>query len=135
MANELRDILLAGVDQKIREAFDDPQVQAQLEEKIQAEVRKAMGGEALTVAVLNAVRSAMGVDTRKVPTPENKPPVARGRPRRASGVRCAVVGCDRPHRSMGYCASHYQSARKHGWPMPATEPVTPGPEYRPRANS
>jgi hypothetical protein len=40
----------------------------------------------------------------------------RGRPADASG--CNVKGCARPHRSKGYCAAHYQSARKYGWPMP-----------------
>lgn len=32
---------------------------------------------------------------------------------------CNVAGCVRPMRSKGYCAAHYQAARKYGWPMPA----------------
>lgn len=32
---------------------------------------------------------------------------------------CNVSGCSRPVRSKGYCAAHYQAARKYGWPMPA----------------
>lgn len=37
----------------------------------------------------------------------------------AGGKLCAVVGCNRPFRSQGYCAAHYQAARKYDWPMPA----------------
>jgi hypothetical protein len=50
-----------------------------------------------------------------------------GRPRKNAAVTavqankeaCNVAGCVRPMRSKGYCATHYQSARKYGWPMPA----------------
>jgi hypothetical protein len=49
-----------------------------------------------------------------------------GRPRKnaaptaqACKEACNVAGCVRPMRSKGYCAAHYQSARKYGWPMPA----------------
>jgi hypothetical protein len=58
----------------------------------------------------------------------------RGRPARraarAGGAGCGVVGCGRPVRSMGWCASHYQAARKYGWPMPAAGPGTFAPEPR-----
>lgn len=29
---------------------------------------------------------------------------------RALGLRCVITGCDNPHRSSGYCDTHY---RKH----------------------
>lgn len=140
MANDLRKVLFEGVDSRVQKALNSPKVQETLQQAVKEEVKKALSGDQLTVAVMNAVRSALGSDSTTttsepepvIPTPNNKPPVARGRPRRAGRVLCSVVGCDRPHRSMGYCASHYQSARTHNWPMPATGPVTPGPEYRTR---
>ena len=40
---------------------------------------------------------------------------------------CGVSGCNRPYRSRGYCAAHYQAARKYGWPMPCPKDFVPPP--------
>ena len=44
-----------------------------------------------------------------------------------SDKKCEVVGCKRPYRSQGYCAAHYQAARKYEWPMPAPRGFSPPP--------
>jgi len=41
-----------------------------------------------------------------VPAPLEAAPAAAPTPR-----GCAVIGCQRPHRSQGYCAAHYQKRR------------------------
>lgn len=45
--------------------------------------------------------------------------------------RCLVPGCPRPNRSSGYCAPHYQAARRQRWPIPHPG-WTPTPPPRPR---
>lgn len=31
---------------------------------------------------------------------------------------CSVAGCDKPHRGLGYCQTHYWRVRRHGSPEP-----------------
>jgi hypothetical protein len=74
-------------------------------------------------AVDRVTRALLGVSGGMMPA------ARRGRPAGGSTgastgtggskVACNVAGCARPVRSKGYCAAHYQSARKYGWPMPA----------------
>lgn len=67
------------------------------------------------------------------------PAKRRGRPpgsknttaRTNAGVACGVAGCPRPVRSKGYCAAHYQAARKYGYPIPG-KPGNFAPEPRKR---
>ena len=43
--------------------------------------------------------------------------------------------CGKPRLCQGYCSSHYQLARKHGWPRPCPADgftVVPRPRGRPR---
>jgi hypothetical protein len=47
--------------------------------------------------------------------------------RRNDDKRCNVAGCPNDYRSQGYCAAHYQAARKYGWPMPAPKNYNPPP--------
>jgi hypothetical protein len=64
----------------------------------------------------------------------------RGRPAggaikvaKSTGSVCGVVGCGLPVRSKGYCAKHYQSARKYGWPSdPRPASFSPAPVRRGR---
>lgn len=139
MADTIKDMIFAGIDERIKQALSSKEVQQKIEETVQRAVSQKMGGDALQAAVINAVRASLGAPgpapkaTPVVPTPNHKPSPAGAHARRGAVQACMVRGCTRPHRAMGYCAAHYQSARKHGWPLPATESFTPGPEYRARA--
>lgn len=48
--------------------------------------------------------------TRPVPAPVEAAPPAAAAPAPTARA-CAVIGCQRPHRSQGYCAAHYQKRR------------------------
>ncbi len=62
-------------------------------------------------------------------SPVRVPPVRTGRPR-GQDLGCAIIGCPSPHRSMGYCSSHYQKfrilARRGQLPPAWKEHAAPG---------
>ena len=122
MATRKQNAPLAQVlDQRIRaivdEAIEDA-LRSNLRTIFQEELANALGTRAVAATPAPAGRRRGRPAGRKAAA--GRP--AKGAKRAAaatSGKHCEVVGCKRPHRSMGYCAAHYQSARKHGWPMPA----------------
>lgn len=126
MATRHKNAPLAQVlDQRIR-AIVDEALESALRENLrtifQEELANALGSQAAAGAPAPAGRRRGRPAGRKAAAPKARP--AKGAKRAAgatSAKKCNVVGCKRPHRSMGYCAAHYQSARKHGWPMPAPE--------------
>jgi len=120
MATRHKTAPLAQVlDQRIR-AIVDEALESALRENLrtifQEELANALGSQATAAAPAPTGRRRGRPAGRKAAAPKAKP--AKGA---TSAKKCNVVGCKRPHRSMGYCAAHYQSARKHGWPMPAPE--------------
>lgn len=57
---------------------------------------------------------------------------ARRNAKSKRAANCAVKNCKRPYRSQGYCAAHYQAARKYDWPMPGKAGFSPPPRKRGR---
>lgn len=129
MATRNQNVPLAQVlDQRIR-AIVDEALESALRENLrtifQEELANALGSQAAAGAPSPTGRRRGRPAGRKAAAPKGRPAKGAKRAARATGAtsakKCNVVGCKRPHRSMGYCAAHYQSARKHGWPMPAPE--------------
>ena len=107
-------------------------VLAELEAMIATRVRDQLlwalqdrlAGKAPNQVVREPVEKKPAVKARKAAKAPSAPAAA------ADGKACNVRGCDRPHRSVGYCSSHYQSSRKYGWPSPC--PPDFDPPVRPR---
>jgi hypothetical protein len=128
--------LAAALDRRIRDLVEET-----VRNTVRDEIRKTLGEELSGLlgggAGAGAAAPAVAGPRRGRP-PGRRPgrPAKVGRPPATGERRCEVVGCKRPYRSQGYCAAHYQAARKHGWPMPAPKnfqpPATP-PRGRPAA--
>lgn len=122
-SNPLSDAL----DKRIRAVVDET-----LEDMVREAVRTMVREElsmALGAVATQAAPAAAAPSARRVGRPRGRPvatAAARG-PRVDAGKLCAVVGCKRPYRSQGYCAAHYQAARKYDWPMPAPTSFQPPP--------
>lgn len=149
--NPIRDLIFGEVDTRIKQMLLSPELQQQVRSLVQDTVQQFFEGPQMQAAILNAVQFAIaGGAQLSVPTPADKPPTTSARKRveaptkqedlkftRANGQErtprpCRFVGCKRPHRSMGWCSAHYQSARKHGWEMGKSEPFHPPADYKPR---
>ena len=98
-----------------------------LDQRIRSVVSETMG-EAIRTSIRQIIQEELASALGSSPTPVAAAPartpkgarVGLQRAARKAAVKlCNVAGCHRPHRSQGYCAAHYQSARKYGWPMPA----------------
>jgi len=119
--------LANALDRRIRTVIEET-----MESAMRDSIRRIVQEE-LAVALGGAAAPASPRQTRVARA--GKVAGRRGGARAAAGQRmCEVVGCKRPYRSQGYCAAHYQSARKHGWPMPAPKDFRappPAPRGRP----
>ncbi|AKU89771.1 hypothetical protein [Vulgatibacter incomptus] len=109
-----------ALDQRIRKIVEETveaAVRTNLREIFAEELAQALGTGAPQVAAPAAKRPGRkpgpkaAAKTAKAAAPGRKP----------AGKKCEVVGCNRPYRSQGYCAAHYQAARKYDWPLPAPE--------------
>ncbi|HWV38779.1 MAG TPA: hypothetical protein VN033_09925 [Vulgatibacter sp.] len=141
MATRNKNAPLAQVlDQRIRAIVDEAlesAIRETLRTVIQEELAVALGTEAAAGVSTTAGRRR-GRPAGKASAKARAAKGAKRTTARTSKRKCNVVGCKRPHRSMGYCAAHYQSARKHGWPMPAPEGFVappPAPRGRPPKKS
>ena len=70
-------------------------------------------------AVERVTRALLGVGRVPVQAARRGRRAAGATAAKSGNQACNVAGCVRPVRSKGYCAAHYQAARKYGWPMPA----------------
>lgn len=121
----------------MREALQSPEGQTLIRTTVE-QVLEERGVEEATPATIPEEEVAKAVVTamREVFS-GGRPRKERAEPqdnhRKREGQTCMVIGCDRPYRAMGYCATHYQAARRYGWPLPATEPYRLPESYRPRS--
>lgn len=122
----------------------DKRIRAMVEEALQTVVR-----DEVRTALREELASILGSISGEMPAPAAAKRGAAGRPTKAAATRatktkttrttkargaaagaenkCGVAGCNRPYRSRGYCAAHYQAARKYGWPMPSPKDFVPPP--------
>lgn len=112
----------------------DKRIRAVVEETLDDAVRVAIRNivrEELSQALGGVVAAPAAIGARRVGRPPGRR-IAAGRKARGAAAtaeegakNCEVVGCKRPYRSQGYCAAHYQAARKYEWPMPAPKNFSP----------
>lgn len=117
--------LAQALDKRIRAIVDET-----LEETVRNAIREIVQEElANALATGAAAPAAIGTRRRAAASARRAQATRRGRTARAavSGKTCDVAGCGKPYRSQGYCAAHYQAARKYNWPMPAPQNFTPPP--------
>lgn len=120
-----------ALDKRIRAVVDET-LEDVVREAVRTMVREELSQALGAVATQAAPAAAAAPSARRVGRPRGRPAAAaisatsRG-PRAEPGKLCAVVGCKRPYRSQGYCAAHYQAARKYDWPMPAPASFQPPP--------
>lgn len=114
-----------------RKTSSNPLAEA-LDRRVRAVVEEAIE-DALSGSLRDVIREELAAalgSTAAAPSPRR---TGRGGGRRAAaparegGKTCNIVDCERAYRSQGYCAAHYQAARKYGWPMPAPANFTPPP--------
>jgi len=113
--------LAQALDKRVRAVVDEA-----LDEALRGSIRRLIQQE--LAAALGSAAPPAAIGARRAGRPPGRRVQARGRQRVEEGAKtCEVAGCNRPYRSQGYCAAHYQAARKYGWPMPAPEGFTPPP--------
>ncbi len=122
MAKSTNNPFAQALDQRIRSIVEET-VEETVRNVIREELSQLLGS---TSAAAPAPASAPATKRRGRPPGKTATKAARSTKSKAAGTSagarpCNVVGCKRPYRSQGYCAAHYQSARKHGWPMPAPD--------------
>lgn len=119
--------LAQALDKRIRAVIDES-----MENALRTSIRRIVQEE-LSQLLGNAAAPA-AIGTRRVGRPPGRRVQATRAPRAtataaAAGTdadkKCEVAGCKRPYRSQGYCAAHYQAARKYEWPMPAPRNFSP----------
>lgn len=135
MARNAANPLAEALDKRIRAMVEEAlqtvvrdEVRSALREELASIVGSISGGMPAPAAPKRrgAGRPAKATATRT--TKAAKPSrAARSREAAAGEEKCGVAGCNRPYRSRGYCAAHYQAARKYGWPMPAPKDFVPPP--------
>lgn len=131
----VRNLITERIKESVKEHLQTPESRTLIRtivEEVLAERHNGPSTDELEKMMLQSIEEAFADQGAS----EAPPASNRGRARKApsSSKTCLVIGCNRPYRSMGYCATHYQIARKNkDWPMPATEPVTPPESYRPRS--
>jgi hypothetical protein len=101
--------LAQALDRRIR-AVVEPLLRDAVR-RIQEEIATQLSGGTVAVSRGRVGRPPKGKPGRK--------------PSAGTGALCNVSGCPNPHRSRGYCAAHYQAARKYKWPMPAPKSFNP----------
>jgi len=115
--------LAQALDTRIRAVIDESMndaMRTSIRRIIQEELAQILGGAAAPAAI----------GTRRAGRPPGRRVQATRAPRAAAqdaDKKCEVAGCKRPYRSQGYCAAHYQAARKYEWPMPAPKNFSPPP--------
>ncbi|WP_373048912.1 hypothetical protein [Vulgatibacter sp.] len=117
--------LAQALDKRIRAAIDET-----MEEALRGSIRRIIQEE--LAAALGTAAAPPAIGTRRAGRPPGRRVQAgrkaRGGAAAAEGSKvCEVAGCKRPYRSQGYCAAHYQAARKYDWPLPAPKGFTPPP--------
>lgn len=103
--SKLKTMVMDRVDQEIDRLM--PEIEKKIDEALETAFRRRIEGRNGAVTTSTSHAGASHV--------------------RTSGRICEVAGCKRPHRSQGYCAPHYQAARKKNWPMPAPHNFRPPP--------
>lgn len=98
---EIRDALVGLVSRVVQEALEQHAVRM---------VELTRG------TVQEVVLEALGAP--RLPTPRRGRPPKALQAMQAPSPGCFVKYCPNPYRSQGYCAAHYQAARKYEWPMP-----------------
>lgn len=135
MATNAKNPIAAALDERIRAVVNESvsdAVREELRQILAEELAGLLGGET-PAAKAPAPKARARATTRKATTMAKATPARRGRPRANAATAagddklCNVVGCERPYRSRGYCAAHYQAARKYDWPMPAPANFEPPP--------
>lgn len=125
-SNPLSDAL----DKRIRAVVDET-LEDLVRDAVRTIVREELSQALGAVATQAAPSGGEAPSARRVGRPRSgRVAAATGTtraPRAEAGKLCAVVGCKRPYRSQGYCAAHYQAARKYDWPMPAPASFQPPP--------
>lgn len=139
MARNATNPLATALDKRIRAMVDETVATAVREEVRQALREELAGlfGEMAGTAAPAAPRAAAREKVRAAPAKKaaavaKKGPGRPGRPKTSDvasspETKCGVADCKRAYRSRGYCAAHYQAARKYGWPMPAPSNFVPPP--------
>lgn len=135
MARNAGNPLAEALDKRIRAVVEEA-VQTIVRDEVRTVLREELASLLGSMAGATPAPSAMkrrapgrapkaGARTAKAPKATG---AARGRAK-ADGedTTCGVSGCNRPYRSRGYCAAHYQAARKYGWPMPCPKDFVPPP--------
>jgi len=112
--------LANALDNRVRAVVEEA-----LENALRGPIRRVIQEELASALATGAAPRAIGARRgARAPGRRAKP----GKPNGAVAARvCEVAGCKRPYRSQGYCAAHYQAARKYGWPMPAPKGFVPPP--------
>ena len=119
--------LAQALDKRIRAIIDqsmEDALRTSIRRIVQEELSQALGGI--------AAPAPAAIGTRRVGRPPGRR-VQAARATRGSAPatdadkKCEVAGCKRAYRSQGYCAAHYQAARKYEWPMPAPKNFSPPP--------
>lgn len=136
MARNASNPLATALDQRIRAMVEEAveaTVRTEVREALREELAGLIGSIAPTAgAPAPAAEKAPArakATTKRTTTRAAK---AKAKPKAAAEVatgdnKCGVADCTRPYRSRGYCAAHYQAARKYGWPMPAPQGFEPPP--------
>lgn len=130
MARNATNPLAAALDKRIRAIVEES-----IEKIVRDEVRSALREElSVLLGTISSGAPAAAMPRRRagkaiVKAKAKAARKGRARKAEASGEQatCGVAGCGRPYRSRGYCAAHYQAARKYGWPMPPPADFVPPP--------
>lgn len=110
--------LAQALDKRVRAVVDET-----MEDALRGSIRRIVQEE-LAAALGNGAAPA-SIGARRGGRPSGRRVEAKkkartnGSPAKEGAKPCEVAGCKRPYRSQGYCAAHYQAARKYDWPMPA----------------
>lgn len=133
MARNATNPLATALDKRIR-AIVEEAVEEAVREEVKAALREELAsilGSISGAEEAVSTRAAARTTTTKARATAKKATAARGRARASAAsegqTKCGVADCTRPYRSRGYCAAHYQAARKYGWPMPPPEGFVPPP--------
>lgn len=86
-----------------------PTIRAAIERLVKEELQRALAATTTAITTVAAAEepSAAVAPAKRGRKPGRKP----GRP--AKGTVCTTAGCNKPARSKGLCAAHYQAARRY----------------------
>lgn len=137
MARSATNPLAAALDKRIRAMVEETVAEAvkvEVREVLREELAELFGTMAVTAAAPAApAKRKVGRPKKATTTTKATRTTTRATKAKATEVaasaeqKCGVADCKRPYRSRGYCAAHYQAARKYGWPMPAPKNFVPPP--------